>query len=149
MPIKAVIFDNIEHAKPNEKALDLIISSKLIIIGPSNPITSINPILSLKGFRNLLVDSEGIKVAVSPIIGNAPFSGPAGKLMQSLGLEVSSFGVAQIYKDIINYIIVDENDPNVDRIKELGIEVIRTNIYLKTLEDRQRLARFILEKLYH
>jgi len=149
MPIKAVIFDNIENAKPSEKAIDAIISSNLIIIGPSNPITSINPILSLKGFRNLIADSDALKIAVSPIIGNAPFSGPAGKLMQSLGIEVSSYGVATVYKDLIDYIIIDENDPNEERIKELGIETLKTNISLKTIEDRKRLANIILEKFYH
>jgi LPPG:FO 2-phospho-L-lactate transferase len=146
MPIKAVIFDNIEEAKPCDKAIDAIISSKLVIIGPSNPITSINPILSLKGFRNILIDSDALKIAVSPILGNAPFSGPAGKLMQSLGIEVSSYGVATIYKDLLDYIIIDESDTNEERIKELGIEVLKTNISLKTIDDRIRLAKFILEK---
>ncbi len=146
MPIKSVIFDNIENARPNEKAIEAIISSKLVIIGPSNPITSINPILSLKGMRNIIADCDAKKVAVSPIKGNSPFSGPAGKLMSSLGVEVNSYGVASLYEDIIDAIIIDSSDTNEDRIKELGIEVLKTDISLAKLEDRIRLARFILEK---
>jgi len=66
--------------------------------------------------------------------------------MQSLGIEVSSYGVATIYKDLLDYIIIDESDTNEERIKELGIEVLKTNISLKTIDDRIRLAKFILEK---
>lgn len=146
MPIEAVIFENIENAKPSEKVIEAIISSKLIVIGPSNPITSIGPIISLKGMRNLIADSDAIKVAVSPIKAGAPFSGPAGKLMKSLGIEVSSFGIANYYKDLIDCIIIDESDEEEDRIKGLGIDVIKTNISLKTIEDRERLAKFIIEK---
>jgi LPPG:Fo 2-phospho-L-lactate transferase len=147
MPVKSVIFEGIEKAQPCEKAIDAVLSSKLIIIGPSNPITSIGPILSLTKLKETIADSKALKVAVSPIKGNNPYSGPAATLMKSLGLEVSSLQVAKLYQDIIDFFVIDENDDD-SEIKKLGIEVIKTNIDMKTKEDKVRLAKTIIDKLY-
>jgi LPPG:FO 2-phospho-L-lactate transferase len=147
MPIKSIIFDNIENATPSNEAVEAILKSKLIIIGPSNPITSINPILSLARMKDIIISSEAKKIAISPIVKGSPFSGPAAKLMESLGLEVSAYQVAKIYEDIIDVFIIDENE-NDDRFKELNIEIVKTNISLKTQEDRIRLAKFIVNNYY-
>ncbi len=147
MPIKQVIFEGIEKAQPCEKAIDAILSSKLIIIGPSNPITSIGPILSLNKIKIAIQDSKAKKVALSPIKGNNPYSGPAAKLMQSLGLEVSPLQVAKLYQDIIDYFVIDENDDD-SGIKQLGIDVIKTNIDMQNMNDKKRLAKIILDKFY-
>jgi LPPG:FO 2-phospho-L-lactate transferase len=147
MPIKSVIFENIENASIPNEAIEAILKSKLIIIGPSNPITSINPILSLPKMRNIIISSEAKKIAVSPIVKGSPFSGPAAKLMESLGLEVSAYQVAKLYEDIIDVFIVDEKEDD-ERLKKLNIEIVKTNISLKTQEDRIRLAKFIIEHYY-
>jgi len=132
MPIKSIIFDNIENATPSNEAVEAILKSKLIIIGPSNPITSINPILSLARMKDIIISSEAKKIAISPIVKGSPFSGPAAKLMESLGLEVSAYQVAKIYEDIIDVFIIDENE-NDDRFKELNIEIVKTNYFFKRL----------------
>ena len=149
--IKAVIYENIDNANPSDEAIEAILNSKLIIIGPSNPITSIGPILSIKKIKELIKESNAIRISVSPILGSAPFSGPAGILMQALGLTVNPYEVAKMYRDLIDYYLIDESDydpKKVEELKSYGIEVIPTNISLKTIDDRIRLAKFIIEKFY-
>ncbi|MFI5383655.1 MAG: 2-phospho-L-lactate transferase, partial [Methanosarcina thermophila] len=83
----------VSEASISPKVLEALENDDKVLIGPSNPITSIGPIISLPGMRDIL--KKKMVVAVSPIIGNAPVSGPAGKLMAASGLEVSSMGVAE------------------------------------------------------
>jgi LPPG:FO 2-phospho-L-lactate transferase len=97
--------------------------------------------------RNIIISSEAKKIAVSPIVKGSPFSGPAAKLMESLGLEVSAYQVAKLYEDIIDVFIVDEKEDD-ERLKKLNIEIVKTNISLRTQEDRIRLAKFIIEHYY-
>ncbi|WP_456375387.1 2-phospho-L-lactate transferase [Methanocaldococcus sp.] len=136
-----VIYENCLYAKPCEKSLESLEKSDLVIIGPSNPITSIGPILSLKGIREILKDKK--VVVVSPIVGNSAVSGPAGKLMKVKGYEVSIKGVYEFYKDIVDILVVDKTDKEL--AKELPCEVLITNTIMKTLEDKVRLAKNIIE----
>ena len=96
------------NVAPSEGVVDAIRNSKAVIIGPSNPITSILPILSLEGVREALKDTYVI--AVSPIIGSDAVSGPASKFMKALDIEVSSVGVADLYKDFLDNIVIDDKD---------------------------------------
>ena len=115
---------------------------------PSNPVVSIGPILSVRGVRDALREAEAEVVAISPIVGGAPIKGPADKLMRGLGIEVSAFGVAKLYEDFLDCMVVDEVDRELEsRIEELGIEVAVTDTVMRTLEDKIRLARFVLELL--
>ncbi|MBQ2226423.1 MAG: 2-phospho-L-lactate transferase, partial [Methanobrevibacter sp.] len=93
---------------PAEGVIEAINNSCAVIIGPSNPITSISPILSLEGVREALKNTHVI--AVSPIIGSDAVSGPASKFMKALGIEVSSVGVADLYKDFLDTIVIDDKD---------------------------------------
>jgi len=101
----------------------------------------------LNKIKIAIQDSKAKKVALSPIKGNNPYSGPAAKLMQSLGLEVSPLQVAKLYQDIIDYFVIDENDDD-SGIKQLGIDVIKTNIDMQNMNDKKRLAKIILDKFY-
>jgi len=96
--------------KPCEGIIDSIRNSEAVIIGPSNPITSILPILSLDGVWDALKDTY--VVAVSPIVGSGAVSGPANKFMKALDIEVSSVGVASLYQDFLDNIIIDNEDEN-------------------------------------
>ena len=96
----------VSEASVAKKVLEAFEKDEKVLIGPSNPITSIGPIISLPGMRELLKQKKVI--AVSPIIGNAPVSGPAGKLMQACGLEVSSMGVAEYYQEFLDVFVFDE-----------------------------------------
>ena len=93
---------------PAKGIIDSIKNSQAVIIGPSNPITSISPILSLDGVRDALKDAYVI--AVSPIIGSDSVSGPASKFMKALDIEVSSVGVASLYDDFLDVMVIDNKD---------------------------------------
>ena len=137
-----------ESAKPAEGVLDAILNSDLIVVCPSNPIVSIGTILSIKGVREALRESKARKVAVSPIVSGAPIKGPADKLMRGLGLEVSAFSVAYLYRDFLNTFILDESDKaERDRIEGLGIKVVLADTIMRTLEDKIRLAKIVLKEL--
>jgi LPPG:FO 2-phospho-L-lactate transferase len=141
------IFIGAEAATPAPGVVDAILGSDLIIISPSNPIVSIGTILSVKGVREALIQSEARKIAISPIVAGAPIKGPADKLMRGLGLEVSSYSVAYLYRDFLDTFVIDVADAKEQkRIEELGIKVVVTNTIMKSLEDKVKLAKVVLEE---
>ena len=101
--------EGIEKASISPAVLEALEREDTVLIGPSNPITSIGPIIELPGMRDILKEKKVI--AVSPIIGTEPVSGPAGKLMTARGIEVSSYGVASYYSDFLDHLVIDERDP--------------------------------------
>jgi len=138
---------SVDYTKVNvgPKIVETIENSEMVIIGPSNPITSILPITTLKGVEKALKNSY--VVGISPIIGDAPVSGPAGKFMTAMGHEVSSYGVASIYKNFLDKFIIDEVDKNLkDDIEEIVSEVIVANTNMKNIEDKENLAKVVLGK---
>jgi LPPG:FO 2-phospho-L-lactate transferase len=136
-----------EDASPAEGVIDAILDSNLIIVCPSNPIVSIGTILSIRGVREALRRSGARKVAISPIVSGAPLKGPADKLMTGLGLEVSAYSVACLYRDFLNTFVLDQADEKEkDKIERLGIKVVLTNTIMRTLEDKIMLARTLIEE---
>ncbi len=135
-----VYVKNIENAKPSEGVIEAIRDCKAVLIGPSNPVTSIMPILLVKGIKDEIRRKRVI--AVSPIIGNKAVSGPAAKFLKAKGYEVSPNGVAEFYKDIIDILVVDESDKDV---KIEDVDVIYANIVMRSKEDAARLSKLILE----
>jgi len=135
-----------DRAKPAAGVLESINEAEKVIVCPSNPIVSIGTILAVNGVRDALRCTDAKKVAVSPIIAGAPVKGPADKLMQGLGFEVSAFSVAELYSDFLDTFVLDVADSaEKDRIEKLGIEVEVTNTLMKSLEDKIELARTVLE----
>jgi LPPG:FO 2-phospho-L-lactate transferase len=117
-----------------------------VLIAPSNPITSIGPILALAEIREALVRTSARVLAISPIVGGAAVSGPAGALMQAQGLPVSAAGVARYYGDLVDGLIVHSHDAGaLEEISSLGLEAPCTHTIMKTLEDKIALARFAVE----
>lgn len=131
----------LRKAKVTGEVMEALWFDDNVIIGPSNPITSIGPILSLKHIRRILSFKKVI--AVSPIIGNAPVSGPAGKLMRARGYPVSSKGVAQCYGDILDLMVIDEKDSAVDR--DFPVRTARCDTMMTSVEKSEALARRMLE----
>lgn len=127
---------------PSPEVMDALNASDDVIIGPSNPITSIGPILSLEGVRETL--QIKFVIAVSPFIGNQPVSGPAAKLMRARGLEASTRGVADFYKDIVDVLVVDERDGT--DLSGYDFEVDRFDTLMTSVEKSRALADFILGK---
>jgi LPPG:FO 2-phospho-L-lactate transferase len=131
----------LEKANSTREVMEALGSDDNVIIGPSNPITSIGPILSLKHIREILSFKKVI--AISPIIGNAPVSGPAGKFMKACGFPISSKGVAEFYGDILDMIIIDERD-TVDE-KNFPVRTVRCDTMMTSIERSEALARCVLE----
>ncbi len=139
-------FEGIEKAKPSEAVVEVLEkeSDALVLIGPSNPITSIGPILSLNGIKKLL--KWKIVVAISPIIGTEAVSGPAGKFMRAKGFEVSPYGVLKYYEDFLDVLIIDKSDkcpvdPNA------MVDVLKTDIMIKKERDSKKLALFLRKNI--
>jgi LPPG:FO 2-phospho-L-lactate transferase len=131
---------------PSEGVVDAIRNSKAVIIGPSNPITSILPILSLEGVREALKDTYVI--AVSPIIGSDAVSGPASKFMKALDIEVSSVGVADLYKDFLDNIVIDDKDSDLEsQLKQIINKVTITNTIMNNLGVKKNLAQIIIDSI--
>ncbi|MCZ7406330.1 MAG: 2-phospho-L-lactate transferase CofD family protein, partial [Candidatus Methanoperedens sp.] len=111
-----------------------------VIIGPSNPITSIGPILALKGMRDILKKKKVL--AISPIIGNAPVSGPAGKLMKAAGFPVSSIGAAECYGDILDVMVIDEKDDADEN--DFPVRTVRCDTMMTSVEKSEALAKCVI-----
>ena len=136
-----------ESAKAAPGVIDSILESELVIVCPSNPIVSIGTILSVKGVRDALRRSEARKIAVSPIVAGAPIRGPADKLMKGLGLEVSAYSVACLYKDFLDVFVLDVADEMEKmKVEDLGIQVVTANTVMKTLRDRVELAKVVVKE---
>ena len=144
--VLGVEFLGADRAKPAAGVLEAIREAEKVIVCPSNPIVSIGTILAVNGVRDALRQSDAKKVAISPIIAGAPVKGPADKLMQGVGFEVSAFSVAELYSDFLDAFVLDVADSEEKRrIEKLGIEVEVTNTLMKSLEDKVELARTVLE----
>lgn len=141
-------FEGVDVAKANPAFKQALESPDLqaIIICPSNPFVSVRPILDLQGVENNMTAATAPIVAVSPIIGGQAVKGPAAKMMKELGMPVSALGVAKVYQGFIDGFVIDEADAaSASEIEALGMKVLATKSFMKTLEDRERLARETLE----
>jgi LPPG:FO 2-phospho-L-lactate transferase len=113
-----------------------------IVLCPSNPFVSIDPILSVPGFKRLLQQSRAPIVAVSPIVAGAAIKGPAAKMFQQMGLECSAYGVAKYYRGLIDGVVIDESDESLAKsIRELGIDVAIEATIMKSDDDKANLAQ--------
>ena len=141
--VSDVKFSNV---KPSAGVVEAIKNSKVVIIGPSNPVTSILPILSLEGVRDAL--KETYVIAVSPIIGSNAVSGPATKFMKALGIDTSAVGVAELYKDFLDNFFIDDKDENlVLPLKEIVNKVSVTNTIMDSYDAKKILAQKIMENV--
>jgi LPPG:FO 2-phospho-L-lactate transferase len=145
--VLGVEFAGAATAKPSLGVLDAISDAEVVVVCPSNPIVSIGTILSVDGVRDALIQTKAKVVAVSPIVGGAPIKGPADKLLRGLGFEVSAFGVAKLYSDFLDVMVIDAKDAEEkQRIEQLGVKVKVTNTVMKSFEDKVALAKAVLEK---
>jgi len=142
IPVDGFSFDGAAHARFN-RALDAIPGGRLVIvICPSNPYLSIDPILALPGLRAWIEKTAAKVVAVSPIVGGAAIKGPAAKIMRELGIAPSAAAVARHYRGLIDGFIIDEADAASQKeIAHHGLAVRVTQTVMRTHDDRVRLAR--------
>ncbi|MDD3984382.1 MAG: 2-phospho-L-lactate transferase [Methanobacterium sp.] len=135
-----------DPVSPTPGLIELIEDSDMIIIGPSNPITSIGPIINLKGIYKAL--KKTYVVGISPIIADAPVSGPAAKFMHALGHDVSCLGVAKMYANFLDKFIIDRKDNAYkNKIERLIPEVVVTNTNMNNIGEKKSLARTTLGEI--
>jgi LPPG:FO 2-phospho-L-lactate transferase len=143
--VLAVDFAGVAQSRPAPGVLEAIRDAEGIIVCPSNPITSLGPILAVPGIRAALKETAARIIGVSPMIGATAISGPAHKLMLASGREPSASGVAKGYDDFLDaFLIAKEDSGLVQQIESLQIEVVCTNIHMPTRAEKQRLAREVL-----
>lgn len=143
--VRGVRLVGAEQASPAPGVLEAIKSAEAVVLAPSNPITSIGPILAVPGIREALQKTEAPVAALSPIVGGAAVSGPAGALMAAQGLPVSIAGVAQAYADFLDLLIVDERDAQAaEELRLSGLQVHCAQTIMKTADDKAALAATVL-----
>ena len=146
--IEGIQYVGADKARPNPDAISAIQDAELVVIAPGNPLTSIGPMMGIKGLRKELTKNKKKVVAVSPLIGNKSFSGPADKYMEAAGIEVSVFGLAQFYADVCSKMIIDTKDKaQASKIEGLDIKVLDTKIKMQNKMAEEALAGFILKQL--
>jgi LPPG:FO 2-phospho-L-lactate transferase len=126
--------------------LNALESAERIIIGPSNPITSIHPIIGIKEIGNYLRNNRQKVIAVSPIIGTKPVSGPAAELMKNQGIDVSPDGVASFYEPFCKTLVIDISD---EALKDNLEQKYNLNVYpfptlMTSLVTKEILASYVL-----
>jgi LPPG:FO 2-phospho-L-lactate transferase len=144
--VRDVQFRGADSARPAPGVLEGLADAELVIIAPSNPVVSIGTILAVQGIRETLQRTEEPVVAISPIVAGSPLKGPADKFMLHRGVEVSPKGVARLYGDFLDLMILDHADREmIDEIRAMGIDAVAANTVMRTMEDRVRLAEVVLE----
>ena len=143
-----VRFDGIDSAQPAEGVIESINTSDIVLICPSNPIVSVDPILGVSGIREAISAATAKVVCVSPIIGGKALKGPAAKMLQQAGVEVSAAGVSLYYGDLVDVMVIDTRDAALEsQIRKQGHDVIVLDTIMGDRADRARLASEILEAL--
>lgn len=147
-PVKAIQFKGIKTSWPTEDALNAIRNAHGIVFPPSNPFVSIGPILALNGMRSAVQKSKVVKIGVSPLIGDAPVKGPLHRMMDGLGFPRSVAGIAEIYKGLLNALVIDPTDARLSvEVEQRGIRPVVAEILLDQPARQKNLAQLIVKEL--
>jgi LPPG:FO 2-phospho-L-lactate transferase len=146
--VRQVDYAGAASALPAPGVLDAIAAADAVVICPSNPVTSIGPILAVPGIARALETTQATVLAVSPIVGGQAVSGPAGRLMAARGLEVSAAGVAAAYAPWLDVLVLDEADAALaPRLEAGGVRPIVADTIMRGREGEIALSRRVLEAL--
>jgi LPPG:FO 2-phospho-L-lactate transferase len=139
--VRAIRFDGASAARPTADVMAALSAPDLagIVIGPSNPWLSVDPILAVPGLRGAIRARDVPIVAVSPIVGGKAVKGPAAKIMAELGLQADSRTITRHYAGLIDGFIIDSADARLE--KDMSLPTLVTNTMMRTLDDRIALAR--------
>jgi LPPG:FO 2-phospho-L-lactate transferase len=148
-PVESVRFAGADSAAPAPGVIEAIQSASAVLLAPSNPVTSIGPILAVPGIRDALRSTRAPIAAVTPIVGSAAVSGPAGALMSAQGMEVSIRGIADAYHDFLDVLIADERDAAAAAaLNKSGYRVHCARTIMRTAGDKANLARTTMSLIY-
>ncbi len=140
--VVGVELEGIEHAEPSREVLDALRSADAIVIGPSNPVISIGPILAVPGMRDAIAASPAPVVAVSPYVAGEVVKGPTDRFMRALNRPTTAAGVASLYAGLIDGMVVDEGDPDPPPVE---VATLAAATLMKGAGGRARLARIVLD----
>jgi len=140
--VLGVELEGIESAEPSREVLDALRAAEAIVIGPSNPVISIGPILAVPGMREAIDASPAPVVAVSPYVAGEVVKGPTDNFMRALGRPTTAAGVASLYAGLIDGMVVDEGDPDPPPAE---IPTLATATLMEGAGGRARLARIVLD----
>lgn len=143
--VKEIRFAGADTAQPSKEVSNALRNADLIIFCPSNPLVSIDPILALPSLRRIIAASRAPRMGVSPIVGGAALKGPAAKMMQELGMDVSPSGVARHLQDVLTGLVIDHVDKSQsEAVTALGLRTLITNTVMQNEGERVRLAQEVL-----
>jgi len=141
-PVEGVQLEGIETAEPTPEALAAIAEAEAIVLGPSNPVISIGPILALPGMREAIAASPAPVLAVSPYVAGKVVKGPTDRFMEGIGRPTTAAGVASLYAGLIDAMVVDEGDPDPPPPE---IPTLAAQTLMEGAAGRVRLARIVLD----
>ena len=143
--VRGIIFAGAESSKPAPGVIEAIRDAEAVILAPSNPLVSIGPILAVPGLRDALMATKARRAAISPIIAGQVVKGPAAKMLESLGHEVSAVGVARIYQGLIDVMVIDDVDRALaPQVEALGMRCVVTDTMMTSPERKAELAAEVL-----
>jgi LPPG:FO 2-phospho-L-lactate transferase len=140
--VLGVELEGIEAAEPSREVLDALSAAEAIVIGPSNPVISIGPILAVPGMREAIAASPAPVVAVSPYVAGAVVKGPTDRFMEGIGRPTTAAGVASLYTGLIDAMVVDEGDPDPPPSE---IPTLAAPTLMDGAGARARLGRIVLD----
>jgi LPPG:FO 2-phospho-L-lactate transferase len=141
-PVEGVELEGIEAAEPTPEVLAALAAAEAIVIGPSNPVISIGPILAIPGMREAIAASRAPVVAVSPYVAGEVVKGPTDRFMEGIGRPTTAAGVASLYAGLIEAMVVDEGDPDPPPAE---LETLAAPTLMEGAASRVRLARIVLD----
>ncbi|MEA2900495.1 MAG: 2-phospho-L-lactate transferase [Actinomycetota bacterium] len=145
VPVRAVRFEGAAAARPGPGVLEALNDADRVVICPSNPIVSIDPILAVPGIRDKVVVRRADVVAVSPIVAGAALKGPAARLLADLGHDVSVVGVARLYAPLASVLVVDEADGWLaGAVEEEGMRCVVVPAVMRARPEAMALATAVL-----
>jgi LPPG:FO 2-phospho-L-lactate transferase len=145
VPVTAVRFEGAERARPAPGVLEAIASARRVLVAPSNPLVSIDPVLAVPGVRDAVTARRADAVAVSPIVAGAALKGPADRLLRELGHDASVIGVARLYAPLVGTLVIDDADTeHAAAVEAEGIRCVVAPTIMRDAEAAAALAEVLL-----
>jgi LPPG:FO 2-phospho-L-lactate transferase len=144
--VASIRLDGLEAARPAPGVLDAIHDAEVVIIAPSNPVVSIDPVLAVPGVRDAVQRRRDRVAAISPIVGGAALKGPADRLLRDLGHEPTVVGIARWYRDLAATLVIDiEDAEQSDAVAAEGVRCVVTDTIMRTTTVSAALARTAID----
>jgi LPPG:FO 2-phospho-L-lactate transferase len=141
-PVDGIELDGIAGSQATPEVLEAIAGAELIVIGPSNPVISIGPILAVPGIRQAMLDAAAPVIAVSPYVAGKVIKGPTDNFMRALDRPTTAAGVATLYEGLIDAMVLDADDPDPP---PSGVRCFSTPTLMHSTESRASVARAVLK----